>query len=111
MILDHALVTAAVQGMKELAEHSPGMVTSVVALLLYALIRDGLPWYKRRRNGGHNPGNHALAERVLACETSINEVKESCTRTETLWEGQKGFNERMEKHVEKIHARIDDLRK
>jgi len=110
MILDHKLVTAAIQGMKELTEHSPGMITSVVVLVLYALIRDGLPWYRRRRNHNpNNPGNSSLAQRILACETSINEVKESCTRTETLWEGQKEHNKRMEKHVEKMHARIDNL--
>ncbi len=107
MIADHELVTAAVEGLKGLAEHSPGIVSSVVGLVLYILLRDGLPWYRRRRNGGHNPGNHNLAARLLACETSINEVKESCTRTETLWEGQKEFNKRMEKHIEKIYERID----
>ena len=98
-------------------DHTPGMITSIVALVIYALIRDGFPRYKRwrvERNGGnpgHNPGNSGLIERVTSCEADIKQISDSCTRTETLWEGQKGFNERMEKHVEKIHARIDDLRK
>ena len=108
MILDHQWMAAAAG----LVEHSPGIVSSVIGIVLYALLRDGLPWYRRRRNGGnpgHNPGNHLLAQRLLACETAINEVKESCTRSETRWEGQKEFNKRMEKHVEKIHARIDGL--
>ena len=107
MILDHELMAAAAG----LVEHSPGIVSSVVGVVIYALIRDGLPWYRRRRNGnpGHNPGNHLLAQRLLACETAINEVKESCTRSETRWEGQKEFNKRMEKHVEKIYERIEKV--
>ena len=113
MILDHEWMAAAAG----LVEHSPGIVSSVVGIMLYALLRDGLPRFKRwryERNGhtgnpGHNPGNHLLAQRLLACETAINEVKESCTRSETRWEGQKEFNKRMEKHVEKIYERIDKV--
>ena len=111
MILDHEWMAAAAG----LVEHSPGIVSSVIGIVLYALLRDGLPAfnaYRRRRNGGHNPGNpgnSGIGDRLLACEDGISEVKQSCTRTETLWEGQKEFNKRMEKHVEKIHARIDGL--
>lgn len=101
MIADHELVTAAIQGFKGFAEHSPG-IASFVALVLYILLRDGIPYYRRRRNGGHNPGNHLLAERVLACEAA-------CTRSETRWEAQLNFNKRMEKHVEKIYERIDKV--
>lgn len=106
MILDHEWMAIAAG----LVEHSPGILSSVGSIALYALFRDGLPWLKRwrqERNGGHNPGNHNLAARLLACETSINEVKESCTRTETLWEGQKDFNKRVDKHFERIHDRLD----
>ncbi len=106
MILDHQWLAAA----SNLVEHSPGIVSSVIGIVIYALLRDGLPAftaYRRRRNG--NPGNSNSAGRLLACETSIDEVKESCTRTETLWEGQKEFNKRMEKHVEKIYERIDKV--
>ena len=112
MIADHQWLAAA----SNLVEHSPGIVSSVIGIVIYALLRDGLPAftaYRRRRNGGHNPGNpgnnYLLSGRLLACETSINEVKESCTRTETLWEGQKEFNKRMEKHIEKIYERIDKV--
>ncbi len=106
MILDHELLTVA-----GLVEHSPGIVSSVVGVALYALLRDGLPAfnsYRRRRNGnpGHNPGTH-IAERMLACEEAIGEVKKSCTRTETLWEGQKEFNKRMEKHIENFYKRFE----
>ena len=108
MILDHEWIAAAIAAGNALTEHGTGNL-SLTGLILYVLIREGLPIYRRKRNGGHNPGNHLLAARLAACEEAIGEVKQSCTRSETLWEGQKEFNKRMEKHVEKIHARIDAL--
>ena len=108
MILDHEWMAAAAN----LAEHSPGIVSSVIGIVLYALLRDGIPYYKRRRNGGHNPGNpgnSALAERILGCEKAIAKVREACARTDTRWEAQAGFNARMEKHIEKIYERIDKV--
>ena len=109
MILDHEWLALAAG----LAEHSPGIVSSVIGIVIYALLRDGLPAfiaYRRRRNGNPgNPDNSNSAERLLACEGAINEVKKSCTRTETLWEGQKEFNKRMEKHIEKIYERIEKV--
>ncbi len=107
MILDHELVTAAVEGLKGLAEHSPGIISSVGGLALYILLRDGIPYYRRRRNGGHNPGNLLLAERLLACEESIREVKEACARADERWSAQRDFNKRVDKHFERIHDRLD----
>ena len=106
MILEHELMAAAAN----LVEHSPGIVSSVVGVVIYALIRDGLPKYKRWRNGGHNPGNpgnHLLAERILGCETAIVAVKESCARTDERWIAQEKFNNRMEKHVENFYKRLE----
>lgn len=106
MILDHEWMAAAAG----LVEHSPGILTSIGSIVLYALLRDGIPYYKRRRNGNPgNPGSHAVAERLLACEKAINRVKESCTRSETLWEGQKDFNARMEKHIGNIYEKFDKV--
>ena len=112
MILDHQWMTAAAG----LVEHSPGIVSSVVGIVLYALLRDGLPRFKRWRyeranggNPGHNPGNSALAARVTACETDLKEVKDFCSRADERWKAQADHNKRMDKHVEKIHTRIDAL--
>lgn len=105
MILDHELLTAAVDGLKGLAEHSPGIVSSVGGLALYILLRDGIPYYRRKRNG--NPGNSNLGERVLGCETAIVVVKESCARTDERWIAQEKFNNRMEKHVENFYKRLE----
>lgn len=109
MILDHEWMAAAAG----LVEHSPGIVSSVVGIVLYALLRDGLPAfnaYRRKRNGSHNPGNpgnSGIADRLLACEEAVGEVKQSCTRSETRWEAQEKFNNRMEKHVENFYKRFE----
>ncbi len=92
MILDHELMAAAAG----LVEHSPGIVSSVVGVALYALLRDGVPAfnaYRRRRNGnpGHNLGNGTISQRLLACETAINKVKEACARTDERWKAQESF--------------------
>ena len=96
-------------------DHTPGMITSIVALVIYALIRDGFPRYKRwrvERNGGnpgHNPGNSDLVQRVTACEADIGEVKDFCSRADERWKSQAEHNKRMEKHVEKIYERIEKV--
>lgn len=110
MILDHEWMAAAAG----LVEHSPGILSSIGSIVVYALLRDGLPAfnaYRRRRNGTphSNPGNSALAQRVTACEADVKEISDSCTRSETLWEGQKDFNKRAEKHFDKIYDRIDKV--
>jgi hypothetical protein len=110
MILDHEWLKA----LAELTEHTPGMITSVIALVIYALLRDGLPRYKRwrvERNSppSSNPGNSGLGQRVTACETDLKEVTEFCSRADERWKAQADHNKRMDKHVEKIHARIDGL--
>ena len=110
MILDHQWMAAAAG----LVEHSPGIVSSVIGIVLYALLRDGLPAfnaYRRRRNGnpGHNPGNSDLVQRVTACEADLKAVKDFCSRADERWKSQAEHNKRMDKHVEKIHARIDGL--
>ena len=107
MILDHEWVTAALEALQGLTEHSPG-TASLGGLLLYILVRDGIPYYKRRRNGSHNPGTH-LAERMLACEKTISKVKESCARTDERLKAQEKFNDRMEKHVANFYERFDKL--
>ena len=111
MILDHQWMTAAAG----LVEHSPGILSSVVGIVLYALLRDGLPAfnaYRRRRNGnpGHNPGNpgnSGIANRLLACEEDIGQVKEACARDDERWIAQRDFNKRVDKHFERIHDRLD----
>lgn len=119
MILDHEWLAAAA----ELVEHSPGILTSIGSIVLYALIRDGFPRFKRWRyeranggNPGHNPGNSTLVARVVACETDmgevkadVSEVKDFCARADERWKSQAEHNKRMDKHVEKIHTRIDGL--
>ena len=100
MILEHEWLTAALEALQGLSEHSPG-TASLGGLLLYILVRDGIPYYKRRRNGSSNPGTH-LAERMLACEAA-------CTRSETRWEAQENFNNRMEKRVANFYERFDKL--
>ena len=103
MILDHEwIATLAV-----FTEHSPGIVSSVIGIVLYALLRDGIPYYRRKRNRGSNPGNHSLTERVLACEVSIDEVKDFCSRADERWNAQRDFNKRVDKHFERIHDRLD----
>ncbi|KKN66897.1 hypothetical protein LCGC14_0466720 [marine sediment metagenome] len=104
MILDHEWMAAAAG----LVEHSPGIVSSVIGIVLYALLRDGIPYYKRKRNGNPgNPGNLLLAERLLACEEGIREVKEACARADERWNAQRDFNKRVDKHFERIHDRLD----
>lgn len=107
MILDHEWMAAAA----DLIEHGPGIISSIVGIVLYALLRDGIPYYKRRRNGSHNPGNPAnnylLAGRLLACEEAISEVKEACARADERWNAQRDFNKRVDKHFERIHDRLD----
>ena len=111
MILDHEWMAAAA----DLVEHGPGIVSGVIGVVLYALIRDGLPRYKRWRensaNPGNpgNPGNHSIAKRVLACEAGIGEVREACARADERWKAQADHNKRMEKHIEKIYERIDKV--
>ena len=115
MIADHKLLTEVIEAAQGFGEHSPGMISSVITLAIYAFFRDGLPrlkrWKEERTGGnpGHNPGNGLLAQRLVTCETAINDIKESCTRTETLWEGQKEFNGRMEKHIGNIYEKFDKL--
>ncbi len=105
MILDHQWMAAAAG----LVEHSPGIVSSIVGIVLYALLRDGLPYYRRKRNGnpGHNPGNGTISQRLLSCEKAINKVKEACARTDERWKAQENFNNRMEKHVENFYKRFE----
>lgn len=104
MILDHEWMVAAAG----LVEHSPGIVSSVIGIVLYALLRDGIPYYRRRRNGNPgNPGNGTNSQRLLACEKAINKVKEACARTDERWIAQEKFNNRMEKHVENFYKRFE----
>lgn len=107
MIADHQWLAAA----SNLVEHSPGIVSSVIGIVIYALLRDGLPAfmaYRRRRNGNPgNPGNSNSAERLLACEAAIGEVRDACTRTDERWKAQEKFNDRMEEHVKNFYKRFE----
>ena len=100
MIADHQWLAAA----SNLVEHSPGIVSSVIGIVIYALLRDGLPAfiaYRRRHNGNPgNPGNSNSAERLLACEEAI-------TRTDERWKAQEKFNDRMEEHVKNFYKRFE----
>jgi len=108
MILDHEWIAAAAG----LVEHSPGILSSIGSIVVYALLRDGLPAfnaYRRRRNGnpGHNPGNGTISQRLLGCEKAINKVKEACARTDERWKAQEKFNDRMEEHVKNFYKRFE----
>ena len=103
MILDHEWLAA----LAGLTDHSPGIVSSVIGIVLYAALRDGIPYYRRKRNGNPgNPGNHSIAKRVLACEAAITEVRDACTRTDERWKAQEKFNDRLEEHVKNFYKRF-----
>ena len=113
MIADHQWLAAA----SNLVEHSPGIVSSVVGIVIYALLRDGLPRLRRwryERNGhtgnpGHNPGNGLAAKRLHECELAIGKLNDFTSRADERWKAQGEHNKRMEKHIEKIYERIDKV--
>ncbi|MEE8608680.1 MAG: hypothetical protein V3S55_13825 [Nitrospiraceae bacterium] len=106
MILDHELLTLAADALGALTEHGTGNL-SLSGLVIYVLLREGVPFYKRKRN--HNPGNSNVADRLLTCEKALGKVKEFTDRADERWKAQAKFNDRMEEHVKVIHARLDKL--
>lgn len=108
MILDHEWLAA----LAGLADHSTGNL-SLTGLIIWILIREGLPLYRRARNRNStptsNPGNSGLVERMSACEADIKEVKDFCSRADERWISQKDFNERMEGHVKNFYKKFDQL--
>ena len=112
MILDHEWLAA----LAELTDHSPGIVSSALSIAIYALLRDGVPRFKRwryeRANGrspGHNPGNEALTARVSTCEGELKEVNDFISRADERWKAQADHNKRMEDHVKVFYKKFDQL--
>lgn len=106
MTMDHELLVFAADALGALTEHGTGNL-SLSGLVIYVLLREGLPFYKRKRN--HNPGDSNMAGRLLACEKAIDKIEDFTSRADERWKSQGKFNDRMEEHVKVIHARLDKL--
>jgi len=108
MTLDHELLTFAADALGTLTDHGTGNL-SLTGLVAWILFREVLPWYRRKRDHNHNPGNSNVADRLLTCEEALSKVKDFASRADERWKAQAKFNDRMEEHVKVIHARLDKL--